>query len=271
MQGRIQSGAESQWARGADYDPYIGRWSRLVAREFLSWLGLPVGLSWIDVGTGTGSLCRTVLETVAPRRIVGVDASTDYVQYARERISSANAFFDVCDARDLPFEDSSFDAAISGLVLNFVPEPDLAVREMTRVVRKGGTLGAYVWDYAGEMQLIRHFWEAAAELDPAASELDEGARFEISRPDHFGRLFRSSGSLRIVQVRAIDVPTVFRDFDDYWEPFLGGQGPAPHYLTSLTEERRVALRDLLRLRLPNAPDGSISLKARAWAVRATRV
>lgn len=264
-------GGEGQWARGAGYHPYMGRWSRLVASEFVSWLGLPLGLAWIDVGTGTGSLGLTVLETMSPRYVVGADASHDYAKYARERVQAANIYFDVCDARALPFDDSSFDAAVSGLVLNFVPEPELAVKEMTRVVRKGGALGAYVWDYAGEMQLIRRFWEAAGELDPRALELDEGVRFEICRPDYFESLFRSSAALRILEMRAIDVPTVFRDFDDYWEPFLEGQGPAPHYLTSLSEGWRAALRDLLRSRLPSAADGSISLKARAWAVRATRL
>lgn len=263
--------AEGQWARGADYDPYIGRWSRLVAREFLPWLALPNGLTWIDVGTGTGSLYQAIHETMSPRYVVGVDTSLDYVEYARERVRPASAFLAVSDARALPFDDSSIDAAVSGLVLNFVPDPKFAVKEMARVVRKGGTLGAYVWDYAGEMQLLRNFWEAAGELDPAALELDEGARFDICRPEHFERLFRNNAALWNPELRAIDVPTVFRDFDDYWEPFLGGQGPAPHYLMSLSERRRAALRDLLRSRLPSNPDSSISLKAQAWAVRVTRV
>jgi hypothetical protein len=135
---------------------------------------------------------------------------------------------------------------------------------MTRVTRPGGKVGIYVWDYAGEMQLMRHFWDAAAALDPPAMELDEGRRFPICRPEPLAEIFTNTG-LTEVAVRAIDIPTVFRDFDDYWSPFLGGQGPAPGYTMSLTEDRRTALRERLRAVLPVAPDGSISLSARAWA------
>ncbi|HEV2892287.1 MAG TPA: SAM-dependent methyltransferase, partial [Actinomycetota bacterium] len=151
-------------------------------------------------------------------------------------------------------------------VLNFVPDPALAVREMTRVARPGGPVAAYVWDYAGRMELIRHFWDAAAALDPAAAALDEGRRFGVCQPEPLARLFRDAG-LAEVDVRPIEVPTRFRDFDDYWGPFLGGQGPAPGYALSLDEPRRAALREELRRRLPFAADGSIPLVARAWAGR----
>jgi SAM-dependent methyltransferase len=126
---------------------------------------------------------------------------------------------------------------VSGLVLNFVPDPALAAREMTRVARPGGRVAAYVWDYAGRMELIRHFWDAAAALDPAAAELDEGRRFGLCQPEPLGRLFRDAG-LADVGVRPIEVATRFRDFDDYWDPFLGGQGPAPGYAMSLDEPGR---------------------------------
>jgi hypothetical protein len=137
---------------------------------------------------------------------------------------------------------------------------------MKRTTRAGGTVAAYVWDYAGEMQMMRHFWNAAVALDPAAVELDEGRRFPICHPEPLGDLFRGAG-LREVEARAIDVPTVFRDFEDYWSPFLGGQAPAPGYCMSLPEERRSALREFIRTSLPTLADGSIHLIARAWAVR----
>jgi SAM-dependent methyltransferase len=255
------------WARGESYEPYVGRWSRLVAREFLAWLDLPPGLRWLDVGAGTGALSHMILETMAPREVVGVDQSADYVTYARGRLTDPRVRFRVADAQSLPFANPEFDAAVSGLVLNFVPAQARAVGEMRRAVRPGGAVGVYVWDYAGEMQIMRHFWNAAVALDPAASDLDEGQRFPICKPEPLAALFRQVG-LRDVETRAIDVPTVFRDFDDYWKPFLGGQGPAPGYCMSLPEDRRAALREHIRASLPTRPDGSIHLIARAWAIKA---
>ena len=172
-------------------------------------------------------------------------------------------------AGSLPRTLSAYDIVVSGLVLNFVPHPGQALREMVRAVRKGGTVAAYVWDYAGQMQLMRSFWNAAVALDPAAGKLDEGQRFPLCQPESLRQLFQTA-QLRKVEVRSIDVPTTFRDFDDYWSPFLGGQGPAPGYAMSLSEERRVALRDHLRATLPIAADGSLHLIARAWAVRGVR-
>jgi hypothetical protein len=116
------------------------------------------------------------------------------------------------------------------------------------------------------MQLMRVFWDGAVALDPAARTLDEGSRFPLCRPDALSQLFESA-PLRAVSVQAIDVPTVFQNFDDYWKPFLGGQGPAPGYAMSLSEDRRGRLRDHIRQRLPVAADGTISLTARAWAVK----
>ena len=145
------------------------------------------------------------------------------------------------------------------------PRPQQAVNEMARVARSGGVVAAYMWNYAGKMQLMRHFWNAAAALDPAASELDEGRRFPICRPAPPEELFQQAGLCRVV-VRPIDISTDFRDFDDYWGPFLGGQGPAPGYAMSLSKERRAVLRDRIRDALPFALDGSIPLVARAWAV-----
>ena len=257
------------WASGSAYEPYVGRWSRLGAQEFLKWLAVPVGATWLDVGSGTGALTRTILAESQPRYVIAADSSAGYVEYLQQQVSDARICFEVSDARDLHFKDESYDATVSGLVLNFVPEPEKAVAEMARVTRRGGVVAAYVWDYAGETQLMRHFWNAAGELDPAARELDEGLRFKICQPEPLAALF-SQSRLKDVETRAVDVPTVFRDFDDYWSPFLGGQGPAPSYAMSLSEERRVALCEKIRAKLPVADDGSIHLMARAWAVRGSR-
>ena len=138
-----------------------------------------------------------------------------------------------------------------------------------RVVRRGGIVAAYVWDYADRMEMMRAFWDAAVELDEGAAEKDEGRRFPICKPEPLAQLFKGAG-LTSVEARAIDAPTRFRDFDDYWTPFLGGHAPAPNYAVSLTEEKRAALRERIRARLPVGPDGSISLIARAWAVRGSK-
>lgn len=257
------------WASGAAYEPYVGRWSRLVAREFLAWLDIAPKATWLDVGCGTGALTQTILERAEPAQVKGIDRSEGFVAYAREFVRDERAQFEVGDAQALPVETGSYDAVVSGLVLNFVPQPDRAIEEMARAIKPDGTAAVYVWDYAGEMQLMRHFWDAAGALDPAAVELDEGRRFPICDPHVLTALFQAAG-LKNVEARAIDVPTQFKDFDDYWSPFLGGQGPAPSYVMSLTEEQRTALRDRIRARLPFAADASIRLVARAWAVRGVR-
>jgi SAM-dependent methyltransferase len=258
------------WASGDAYEPYVGRWSRAVARQFLAWLGMPPGGRWLDVGCGTGALSQTILEVALPSEVVGIDPSPDYIAYARSRVPDPRVHFDVGDARALPFTAEAFDGVVSGLVLNFVPDPAAAVAEMARVARPGGAVAAYVWDYSGGMQMMRRFWDAAAALDPAARELDEGRRFGcICRPESLADLFHDAG-LRRVETRAVDVPTLFRDFDDYWTPFLGGQGPAPGYAMTFSDDRRAALRERIRADLPIAADGSIPLIARAWAVRGER-
>jgi len=262
-------GRDVLWASGAIYEPYVGRWSRLVAREFIAWLAIPPGKGWLDVGCGTGALSASILDQAAPRETVGIDPSPGFIAYAQKHTRNSRARFETGDAQALPYANDAFDTAVSGLVLNFVPEPDRAVEEMTRVTRSAGTVAAYVWDYAGRMELMRHFWDAAAALDPAARDLDEGRRSPLCQPGPLGDLFRRAG-LGDVQVRAIDIPTVFRDFDDYWLPFLGGQAPAPRYAMALDEDQRAALRERIRAGLPIEPDGSIRLIARAWAVRGQR-
>lgn len=252
------------WADGSLYEGYVGRWSRLVARQFVPWLGVRRDADWLDVGCGTGALTQAILDLAWPRAVTGVEPSEGFLKHARERIKGVR--FEVGEAQELPFDPDSFDAVGSGLVLNFVPDPARMATEMRRVTRPGATAGLYVWDYAGEMQLLRRFFDAAVELDPAAAEHDEGRRFPICRPEPLARLFAEAG-FRDVQTRALDVPTVFRDFDDVWTPFLSGQGPAPAYCVSLPEERRSALRERLREKLPISGDGSIRLLARAWAVQ----
>jgi trans-aconitate methyltransferase len=254
------------WAAGNLYEPYVGRWSRLVARELLTWLQIPPHKDWLDVGCGTGALTEVILQQAQPRSVKGIDPSVGFIDHARAHIRSSVASFEVGDAQSLPPGTKKFDVAVSGLVLNFVPQPSRAIAEMVRAVREGATVAAYVWDYAGKMELMRYFWDAAIALDGAALGADEGRRFPLCHPTALNELFVQAG-LGAVDTRSIDVPTRFRDFDDYWAPFLGGQAPAPAYAMSLSEARRNALRDRIRASLPIAQDGSIDLTARAWAVR----
>jgi len=258
------------WADGGRYEPFVGRWSRLVAAEFVDWLDVPAGCRWLDVGCGTGALSEAILTRAGPSEVRGIDPSEGFVAYANEHLDDPRFVAAIGDARTIPFEDASFDAVASGLVLNFVPDIGGAAKELRRVVRVDGTVGAYVWDYAGGMQMLRFFFDAAADLDPSAREHDEGELFaHIASPNGLRGLFELAGFTEI-RTRAIDVPTIFRDFDDYWLPFLSGQAPAPAYCMSLDEQDRAELRQLLRVRLPVETDGTIRLTARAWAVRGTR-
>ena len=254
------------WSAGDRYEPYVGRWSRRVAVQLLHWLGVPAGGAWLDVGCGTGALAAAILEHAQPREVVGVDPSPYFVSYAQQRLNDPRASFRVGDAQALPLADGSFDAAAAALVLNFVKDPALAVAEMARTVKPRGTVAAYVWDYAGRMDLMRRFWAATADTDPAAVALDEARRFPMCRPDALAALFAGAG-LQGVETTALDIETPFRDFDDYWQPFLGGQGPAPSYAMSLSEGERERLRERLSAIVPREADGSIAMAARAWGVR----
>lgn len=257
------------WSSGDSYEQYVGRWSRLVAQEFIRWLAMPENGQWLDVGCGTGALSRTIVELAHPQYTTGVDRSEEYVNTVRSKVNHTNVEFKVGDAQSLPVDSELYDVAVSGLVLNFVPSPEKMINEMKRAVHTGGTVALYVWDYAGKMQFMRHFWNAAATLDRAAYDLDEGRRFPICNPGSLSNLFQEAGLSRI-EVLPIDVSTDFKNFDDYWLPFLGGQGPAPGYAMSLSEELRAQLRDRIYNSLPFALDGSIPLVARAWVIKGVK-
>lgn len=255
------------WERGDPYEQYAGRWSRRVAPLFLSWLDIPAGRKWLDVGCGTGALCAAIVDHCSPCSVTGVEPSEGFIKTAKENLAG-RAVFHQGSATAIPLDDASVDVVVSGLVLNFIPDQRAALAEMARVTGNGGKIGAYVWDYAGKMELMRLFWDAAVELNPEAAKMDEGVRFPLCRPKALVELFESAG-LNGVEVMAIDIPTPFASFEDYWRPFLGGQGPAPAYAMSLNEAARARLRDRIRERIPVEADGSIALTARAWATRAT--
>ncbi len=265
--------ALDQWTSGADYDRWMGRWSRLVAREFLAWLNvtadLPAGLRWIDLCCGSGVLTEAIVERASPASVVGVDASPQQIEFARRQRSSANVAFEISDVMSLPFADASFDVAVSGLSLNYLPDPLGALGEFQRVIRPGGTIAAYVWDYEQGVRFVREFWDAAMAIDPDAAALDQARRFPICTPRELGALF-ARAKLKEPATQALNIVTRFTSFDDYWEPILGGQGSAPGYLATLGPETQSKIRDRLRAALPASSTGTIELPARAWAVRGQR-
>jgi len=258
------------WQATDGYEAYVGRWSRPLAELFLAWFAVPKGGRWLDVGCGTGALAAAVLATSDPAAVTGIDPSPAFLGAAHAAIPDPRARFEPGDARALPVANGGFDAVVAGLVLNFVPEPAPAVAEMARAARPGGAVGAYVWDFRGEMQHARYLWEAVAATDPPAAALDARPHFHTCEPAPLLDLFRAAG-LGDVAVGAIDLPMAFRDLDDFWLPHtMAGASAAQRYVSALDDGRQAALRERLRATLPFAADGSIHLVDRAWAVRGTK-
>jgi SAM-dependent methyltransferase len=259
-------GLSDKWAVGETYEDFMGRWSRILAPQFVSWLPVRPTAHWLDVGCGTGALSDAICAVAHPASVVACDPSEPFVEYARQRHVDPRISFVVARIGQLPTRAAGFDSVTSLLALNFFPEPEAAVEEMRRITAVNGLVSACVWDYAGRMELLRRFWDSAAAVDPCAAELDEGQRFPICRPSALEALFRGSG-LGDVACGSIEIPTRFCRFADFWTPLLGGTGPAPSYVASLDSLRREALAVLLDRSLPREPDGAISLVARAWVVR----
>lgn len=250
------------------YERFMGRWSRALATRLVVFAGVRNGETVLDVGSGTGALAAAIVAAAPDSRVIGVDVSSAYVAFAQGRAGGAMRF-EVGDAQQLRFADASFDRAISLLVLNFVPDPKKAVSEMIRVTRPGGTIAAAVWDYGGDMQMLRVFWDEAVALMPNADQRHE-RHMPLSRSGELAALWRDHG-LQDVSEEAITLDMRFRSFDDYWSPFLEKQGPAGAYVASLSPTVRDTLRERLRVRLLGIEaDRAIELKGRAWGVRGTR-
>lgn len=258
--------AADNWAAGDAYEAYMGRWSRPLARRFVGWLGPERGARWLDVGCGTGALTSAICDLADPASVLACDPSPAFLDHARKGISGDRVSFVVAGADDLPDNGAPMDYVVSGLALNFFPDPGRALAGMSRRLRYRGTVAACVWDYAEGMEFLRRFWDEAVALDPASAVLDEGRRFPLCKPDALHALFAEAG-LRDVATEGLEVPTRFQSVGDFWLPFQWGTGPAPSYAASLTPERQDLLRRRLAERLELAADGSIRLKARAWAVR----
>jgi len=255
-----------KWAAGATYEDFMGRWSRLLAPRFVSWLSVRPTANWLDVGCGTGALADAICTGANPASVVACDPSEPFIEYARRRQVGRRVWFVVAGVGQLPTRPGGFDSVASLLALNFLPKPEAAIDEMRRIAAVNGLVSACVWDYPDRMELLRYFWDSARAVDPSAAELDEGRRFPICRPDALESLFREAGLADVVS-DSIDIPTRFSTFAELWKPFLGGTGPAPSYVASRDASQRAALAKRLERSLPREPDGAISLVARAWVVR----
>lgn len=257
---------KENWSSGNLYDDYMGRWSKLIAEQFVTWLDPSIGLAWLDVGCGTGALSHTILNHADVKSLMGIDPSQDFLDEAKRTIQSSHASFQQGSGTNLIFDDRTFDWIVSALALNFMPDAQQAVNEMARVTRSNGRVALYVWDYAGKMEWLKYFWTVAVALDDAASQYDEGQRFPICDPDELRSLF-AIAKLRNIETQAIDVPAKFDTFDDYWALFQIGSFPAPAYLKALSADQQAQFKEKLVSIIPTQPDGSINLITRAWAIR----
>lgn len=255
------------WVAGQPYENFMGRWSRRIAHAFIQWLSPPPALRWLDIGCGTGALSESILAHASPASVLAVDPSEGFIAFAKRTLADPRITFWIGDALHLPAGAHAMQVAVSGLVLNFIPEPVTALRAMRHAVQPDGMIAFYVWDYGGHMEMLRYFWDSVVALDPHAHALDEGVRFPVCQPDALTQVCAEAG-LHHIEVRGLEAAMMFTDFADYWSPFLSGQGPAPGYVAGLGVTGRTALEAHLRATLPIREDGSLSLAARAWAVRA---
>jgi SAM-dependent methyltransferase len=242
------------------YDCHIGRYSRELARALISSAGVEAGQRALDVGCGPGGLTAELVERLGADHVAAVDPSAPFADACRRRLPGVRV--EVGAAERLPFADGEFDRALSQLVVNFMDDAPAGAREMRRVTRAGGTVAAAVWDYAGEMTLLRRFWDATVALDPAAAERDEGRSMPYCEPESLARLWEDAG-LDDVTVAPAVVSARYESFADLWAPLETGVGPSGAYAASLPPDRRARLADELRQRL-DAGERPFTLTARAW-------
>ncbi|MCB1219349.1 MAG: methyltransferase domain-containing protein [Planctomycetales bacterium] len=257
--------SHDNWQAAQHYQRYMGRWSERMAGLFLDWLDCPAGLAWLDIGCGTGALSAAILRSCNPASLLGVDLAEDLLAGARAALPDPRASFARAGAGELPVSDNSIDVAASALAYNFFPDRPAALAEARRVLKPTGQLAIYVWDYAGGgLGFIDAFWQAARHVSERAANRDERTRFSFCTQEGLRDEVMAAG-FTDVQVEALEMETGFSDFNDFWQPFTLGSGPAPGFLAQLEPEGRSALEELLRNRLGTS--GPLSFPARVWAIR----
>jgi SAM-dependent methyltransferase len=242
------------------YDRFVGRYGGELARALVAAADVRPGGRALDVGCGPGALATELVAVLGAEQVAAVDPSPPFAEACSKRLPGVRV--EVAAAEALPFEDGAFDHALAQLVVNFMADPAAGLREMHRVTRLGGTVGVAVWDYAGEMTLLRRFWDAAVALDPTAADLDEGRSMPYCNPEELEELLSSAG-LTAVNVAPAVVAAAYDDFEDLWQPLELGVAPSGAYAAGLPAERREALKEELRRRL-GVPDDPFRLTARAW-------
>lgn len=248
------------------YEACMGRWSRQLAPLFVEFVGVQEGEKVLDVGCGTGSLSATLARVTGASKIVGIDPSKGFVEYARANVTDRRVSFDVGDAQELPYSDGSFDRCLALLIVNFIPDAPKAAREMRRITKSGGVVATTMWENSRANELTESLWAAAIPIDPAAKQIADKREFYGSAA-RLSDLWKSAG-LTDVEVSALSLPCQFSSFDDYWLRLPKAQGPSGGYLKGLSAVHRDALRERLRQNLIGTrPDGPFTLQAKAWAVR----
>lgn len=258
---------QAMFPDGAAYERLMGRWSRPTGAQFLAWLNLPPGLDWLDVGCGNGAFTDVIGLGAACRSLTGLDPSEAQIAYAKTRQGGcAGANFHLGDAQALPFADASFDVAVMGLVIAFLPDPALGLAELARVTRPGGTVATYMWDIpGGGLPLAPLFRSLAAIGHPG----DLPPNAALSTPEALGKLWRDGG-LEDVQVDRIRITVSFADFEDFWQSQTLSGGPHTAALRKLSPAETEALRAHLRASLPTDAAGRIAYGAAAASVRGRR-
>lgn len=254
------------WSSGNLYNAYMGKWSEQIAKQFIKWLQPSDNALWLDVGCGTGALTKTIVHQASPELIYGLDPSADFISEAKTFVQSPQVNFLVGSGTDIAFNNNHFDYAVSALALNFMPNPQTAIQEISRVTKENGIIALYVWDYIDKMEWLRYFWSSAVALDKSASQYDEGVRFPICQPDNLKALFESC-NLKDIELASLSIPAYFETFEAYWELLNIGNFPAPAYLKSLSKEKQTELKAHLQEAVPTQPDGLIYMATRAWAIR----
>lgn len=253
---------------GDGYEVQMGRWSRRVAPLFVRFAGTTGAVRVLDVGCGTGNLAMCVAQDPEIVSVRGLDLSTAYVEYAKRQNADPRVDFHVGDACALPFPDASFDHAVSMLALQFVPQADLAVREMRRVTRPGGTVAAATWDTRGGFVALRMFYDTAAMFDEKGRQARAAAYTRpMSRAGELARAWHDAGLTDVVE-DTLTIRMDFASFKDFWAPIEGSEGPVAAYVGTLGANAKVRLRGVVKLAyLDGDADGPRSYAATAWVVK----